>query len=67
VRLARSRLGHWAGIANWVCVGCCAGSVALPGGAWATLLPIVGIATAGMNLAAVAARLLPAQLAGRAS
>lgn len=67
VRLARSRLGHAAGIANWVCVGCCAGSIAFPGALWATLLPVAGLATAGLNLSAVAARLLPAQLAGRPS
>jgi CDP-diacylglycerol--glycerol-3-phosphate 3-phosphatidyltransferase len=55
-RLARSRLGHWAGIANYACLGVAAGAVAWPGPSWAPLLTAAGATTAGINLAAVAAR-----------
>ena len=30
-RLARSRLGHWAGVANYACLGVAAGAAAWPG------------------------------------
>ena len=63
VRLARSLLGHWAGIANWVCVGVVAGSVSWPGSAWATIVPLAGWATAALNVAAVVARARPDRVA----
>jgi CDP-diacylglycerol---glycerol-3-phosphate 3-phosphatidyltransferase len=58
--LARSQLGHWAGVLNYVCLGLVTGSVALPDGRWATVLTIAGAATAGLNLAAVGSRLAAA-------
>jgi phosphatidylglycerophosphate synthase len=57
-RLARSRLGHWAGVANYACLGMAAGAVAWPGPSWTPLLTAAGATTAGINLAAVAARVL---------
>ena len=59
-RLARSRLGHWAGVANYACLGVAAGAVAWPGPWWAPLLTAAGATTAGVNLAAVAGRAVAA-------
>lgn len=58
IRLARSRLGHWAGIANWGCVGLVAGEAALPGPPLAPLLPWAGAGVAAINLVAVLGRAL---------
>jgi CDP-diacylglycerol---glycerol-3-phosphate 3-phosphatidyltransferase len=58
--LARSRLGHWAGVLNYVCLGLVTGSVALPDGRWAAILTGAAAATAGLNLAAVGSRLAAA-------
>jgi len=57
-RLARSRLGHWAGVANYACLGVAAGATAWPSPAWTPLLAGAGATTAVLNLAAVAARLV---------
>lgn len=57
-RLARSTIGHWAGIVNWACVGVVAGAVALPALIGPRLLDVAGAATAAINLAAVGTRLL---------
>ncbi|MCW5890643.1 MAG: CDP-alcohol phosphatidyltransferase family protein [bacterium] len=62
-RLARSRIGHWAGVVNYACLGLACGALALPWGGWPALLGLVGAVTAAWNLAAVAARVLPRQLA----
>lgn len=68
-RLARSRLGHAAGVCNYACVGLAAGSLAVPGPAWSTILPMSDVATVAVNLAAVAARWArrPAPVANDAS
>src|SRR5262249_60644151 len=55
-RLARSRLGHWAGVANYACLGVATGAAAWPSPAWTPLLAGAGATTAALNLAAVAAR-----------
>lgn len=57
-RLARSRVGHWAGVVNWACVGVVAGALALPEliGPW--LLDAAGVVTSAINLAAVGSRLV---------
>lgn len=57
-RLARSRIGHWAGVVNWACVGVVAGALALPEliGPW--LLDAAGVVTSAINLAAVGSRLV---------
>jgi CDP-diacylglycerol--glycerol-3-phosphate 3-phosphatidyltransferase len=55
--LARSRLGHWAGVCNYACLGLVSGSLALPGMVWPPLLMVAGAGTAAINLAAVATRL----------
>ena len=57
-RLARSTIGHWAGVANYACVGLVAGSLALPGAAWSWLLGVAGVVTAGINLAALGLRIV---------
>jgi phosphatidylglycerophosphate synthase len=67
LRLARSRVGHWAGIANWACVGLVAGSVASPGGAWTTIVPLASWATAALNVAAVVTRVRPRRLAAQST
>lgn len=55
--LARSRLGHWGGVLNYVCLGVAAGTVGWPHPDWAAPLTAVGLLTAGVNLAAVTLRL----------
>jgi phosphatidylglycerophosphate synthase len=55
--LARSRLGHWAGVVNYVCLGLVSGSVAWPDDRWRLVLGAAGGATAALNLAAVGSRL----------
>jgi len=55
-RLARSRLGHAAGVWNYVLVGLACGAVALPGALWPPLLAVAGAGVASLNLLAVAAR-----------
>jgi phosphatidylglycerophosphate synthase len=56
-RLARSRLGHWGGVLNYVCLGVVAGAVAWPGAVWSLPLTVAALATAAVNVAAVAIRL----------
>ena len=58
-RLARSRLGHWAGVANYACLGVVTGAVTWPAPQWTPVLAVGGTATAGLNLAAVLSRLVP--------
>ena len=55
--LARSRLGHWGGVLNYVCLGVVAGRVAWPGAWWEAPLGLTALATAAVNLAAVTLRL----------
>jgi phosphatidylglycerophosphate synthase len=57
-RLARSRLGHWAGVANYACLGVVTGAVTWPGPQWTPMLAAAGAATAALNLAAVLTRLV---------
>jgi phosphatidylglycerophosphate synthase len=57
-RLARSTIGHWAGVVNWACVGVVAGAMALPGVIGPRLLDVAGVVTSAINLAAVGSRLL---------
>ncbi len=58
-RLARSRLGHAAGVVNYACVGLAAGSLALPGAVWGPLLVLADLGTVTVNLLAAGARWLP--------
>ena len=58
-RLARSHLGHWAGVLNYACLGLVAGAVAWPSAAWPAVLTVASTVTAAANLAAVALRLAP--------
>ena len=57
-RLARSALGHWAGVANYACLAVVTGALTWPGPQWTRVLAVAGAATAGLNLAAVLARLV---------
>jgi len=57
-RLARSRLGHWAGVANYACLAVVTGALTWPGPQWTRVLAVAGAATAGLNLAAVLTRLV---------
>jgi phosphatidylglycerophosphate synthase len=61
--LARSRLGHWAGVLNYVCLGLVTGAVAWPGRGWSPVLTVASVVTAGTNLAAVATRFAAARRA----
>jgi phosphatidylglycerophosphate synthase len=54
--LARSRLGHAAGIVNYVLVGLVCGAAAMPGAPWVSILGAGGLVVTLLNLAAVAAR-----------
>ena len=58
-QLARSRLGHWAGVFNYACLGLVTGAVAWPSAAWPAVLTAASAVTAGANLAAVVLRLVP--------
>jgi CDP-diacylglycerol--glycerol-3-phosphate 3-phosphatidyltransferase len=55
--LARSRLGHWAGVLNYLCLGLVTASIACPDERWRIVLGAAAIVTAGVNLAAVGSRL----------
>ncbi len=59
VRLARSRVGHAAGICNYAIAGLIAGAVALPGAVWARVLVCASLAVIAVNLTAVLSRLRP--------
>jgi phosphatidylglycerophosphate synthase len=59
VRLARSALGHAAGVVNYMLVGLLAAGLTLPGAAPEWLVGATGWATAGINALAVLGRLLP--------
>jgi phosphatidylglycerophosphate synthase len=56
-RLARSRLGHAAGVLNYACLGLVTGAVAWPAAPWSPWLAGAGAVTAATNLAALASRL----------
>jgi phosphatidylglycerophosphate synthase len=58
VDLARSRLGHAAGVLNYALVGLVSGAVALPGPVWPVLLATGSALVVAANLGAVAARLI---------
>lgn len=57
-RLARSRLGHAAGVCNYVCAGSVATVVALPGPGIAPAATLVALATLVLNVLAFATRLV---------
>jgi len=58
MELARSRVGHAAGVANYAVVGLAAGSRALPARAWSGALAAAAALAVALNLGAVGARLL---------
>ena len=55
-RLARSRIGHAAGVANYAIVGLTAGAVALPWGGWHGVLALASVGTVALNVSAVVMR-----------
>jgi phosphatidylglycerophosphate synthase len=57
--LARSRVGHAAGVVNYGLAVLVAASVALPDGGWTTLLRAASVVVVAVNLAAVAERFVP--------
>ena len=59
VRLARSALGHAAGVVNYMLVGLLAADLALSGSVPEWLVCATGRATVGINALAVVGRLLP--------
>jgi len=60
--LARSRVGHAAGVLNYALVGLVAGAAALPGAVWRPVLSLASLVVIGVNGAAVVERLLTAAL-----
>lgn len=56
--LARSHVGHAAGVCNYVLAGLVAGALALPGAAWLSLLRAASVVVVAVNLAAVLGRVL---------
>jgi phosphatidylglycerophosphate synthase len=60
-RLARSRVGHAAGVANYSLAGLIAGALALPHPAWALVLRVASLGVVALNVAAVVARVVPAR------
>jgi CDP-diacylglycerol--glycerol-3-phosphate 3-phosphatidyltransferase len=54
--LARSRVGHWAGVFNYACLALVTGAIAWPDSVWRPILAVASAVTAGINLAAVASR-----------
>lgn len=58
-RLARSRVGHAGGVANYALAGLVAGALALPDPAWTTVLRVASLGVVALNVAAVVARLVP--------
>ena len=63
--LARSTVGHAAGVCNYVCVGVVTGALALPGPIWPGILTTVAFGTVLVNVAAVTLRLLERPLGAR--
>jgi phosphatidylglycerophosphate synthase len=63
---AYSAIGHAAGVCNYALVGLYAGSVALPGSVWTSILTLGAAVAVALNLGAVALRWLPG-LRARAS
>ena len=59
-RLARSPIGHAAGVVNYVVVAVVAGAVALPGAGWTALLAVAAVVGIAVNLAAIGERPLRA-------
>ena len=68
-RLARSGLGHAAGVCNYACVGLAAAALAVPGPLWGSILAASDTTTVAVNVAAVATRWMqrPAPVARDAS
>jgi len=60
-RLARSRVGHAAGVVNYGLAGLVAGAVALPHPGWIPALGLASVVVVAVNAAAVLARWLPAR------
>jgi phosphatidylglycerophosphate synthase len=57
--VARSRLGHGAGVLNYALTGLIAGAAALPGRVWGPLLQLGSLVIITVNLAAVLERVAP--------
>ncbi len=57
VRMARSSIGHAAGVVNYALAGLVAGAAALPGDAWSLILPAASVTVIAVNLAAILQRL----------
>ena len=60
-RLARNRIGHAAGVANYALAGLIAGALALPHPVWDAVLRVASLSVVALNVAAVIARVVPAR------
>ena len=60
-RLARSRVGHAGGVANYGLAGLIAGALALPHPAWDAVLRLASLGVVALNVAAVLVRVVPAR------
>jgi phosphatidylglycerophosphate synthase len=65
VHLARSAVGHAAGVMNYLCVGAIAARDVLPPTTWTALVTLAAVVTLALNTAAVSVRLFGGQLARR--
>jgi len=65
VRLARSAVGHAAGVMNYLCVGAVAARDVLAPAPWTLLVACAAAVTVALNAAAVGARLCGRELARR--
>jgi CDP-diacylglycerol--glycerol-3-phosphate 3-phosphatidyltransferase len=61
--VARSAVGHRAGVANYALTGLVTGAVVLPGAPWTAILEVASLVVVGINLAAVLERVSSALLA----
>ena len=60
-RLARSRLGHAGGVANYALAALVAGALALPHPGWGAVLRVASVIVVALNVAAAVARFVPAR------
>jgi len=58
-RIARSNVGHGAGVLNYALTGLVAGAAAIPGRLWSPILQLASVLIIVVNLAAVLERVVP--------
>ena len=64
-QLARSRLGHAGGVANYALAGVVGGALAWPHPAWGHVLRVASLVVVALNVAGVVTRIVPARQLAR--